>query len=48
MRNLTRTRQEQGVRLRLRAGLWGRRRVDEDRPIPSVVDNEYLVLYERI
>jgi hypothetical protein len=48
VRNLTRTRQEKGVRLRLRAGLWGRRRVDEDRPIPRVVNNEYLVLHERI
>lgn len=36
------------MRLRLRAGLWGRPRVDEDRPLPTVVDDEYLVLHERI
>jgi hypothetical protein len=32
----------------LRAGLWGRPRVDEDRPLPTVVDDEYLVLRERM
>lgn len=36
------------MRLRLRAGLWGRPRVDEDRPLPTVVDDEYLVLHERM